>query len=85
MTLQEEAQKKAQAEIDAVIGTDRVPTPGDREHLPYCEALLTEVLRVYTFGPLGESHRLASIFFCLVLAPPILTDYRRATTCTPRR
>lgn len=53
MTLQASAQQKAQAEIDDLIGTDRLPTLADRENLPYCDALFTEVLRKYIIGPLG--------------------------------
>ena len=47
-------QKAAQAEIDVIIGRDRLPTFADRERLPYCEALYLETLRYYTIGPLGE-------------------------------
>lgn len=54
MTLQTPAQQKAQAEIDLVVGTDRLPTSADRAQLPYFEALLTEVLRTHPFIPLGE-------------------------------
>ncbi|KAF9239429.1 cytochrome P450 [Melanogaster broomeanus] len=32
--------KKAQAELDAVVGSDRLPTFADRPSLPYCEACL---------------------------------------------
>lgn len=35
MTLHPEVQRKAQAEIDAVIGNDRLPNFEDREDLPY--------------------------------------------------
>ena len=52
MTLQTSAQQKAQAELDAVIGTDRLPTLGDRVRLPYLEALYWEVIRAY-FGGIG--------------------------------
>lgn len=45
MTLFPNVQKKAQAEIDAVIGHERLPTHADRERLPYVNALVTEVLR----------------------------------------
>ncbi|KAI0723229.1 cytochrome P450 [Earliella scabrosa] len=48
--------EQAQAEIDAVIGRDRLPTPADRERLPYCHALYLEVIRCYTLGPLGLPH-----------------------------
>ncbi|KAG0699228.1 cytochrome P450 [Suillus ampliporus] len=45
MTLFPEVQKKAQAEIDAVVGPDRLPTFADRASLPYIEALTKEILR----------------------------------------
>ncbi|EEB87968.1 hypothetical protein MPER_14460, partial [Moniliophthora perniciosa FA553] len=35
-----EVQRKAQAEIDAVVGNDRLPSFSDKEHLPYVNALL---------------------------------------------
>ena len=54
MVLYPEVQKRAQSEIDAVIGRDRLPTPADRERLPYCQALYLEVIRCYTLGPLGK-------------------------------
>lgn len=54
MTLQKSAQKKAQQEIDTVIGNNRFPNLQDREHLPYVNAMLTEVLRFYTFMPVGR-------------------------------
>lgn len=57
LTLYPEAQKKAQAEIDAVIGNDRLPNFGDRESLPYVEALAKEVLRWNVVVPLAVPHR----------------------------
>jgi cytochrome P450 len=45
MTLFPDVQKKAQAEIDAVVGPDRLPSFADRDSLPYTEALVKEVLR----------------------------------------
>ncbi|EGN99068.1 hypothetical protein SERLA73DRAFT_54959 [Serpula lacrymans var. lacrymans S7.3] len=45
MTLYPEVQKKAQAEIDAVVGNNRLPTLADRVSLPYVEALSQEVVR----------------------------------------
>lgn len=38
-----EVQKKAQAELDRVIGIDRAPVLGDVEDLPYCQAIILEV------------------------------------------
>jgi len=40
-----EALRKAQEEIDSVIGHSRLPTFSDRPSLPYVEAMLTETLR----------------------------------------
>ncbi|KAJ3521002.1 hypothetical protein NMY22_g12499 [Coprinellus aureogranulatus] len=51
-----DVQKKAQDEIDAVIGADRLPLVTDRPSLPYLEAVLKEVGRWYTVAPLGLSH-----------------------------
>lgn len=58
MTLYPEIQKKAQAEIDAVVGTDRLPTLADRPHLPYVDAVISETLRWAPVGPLSVAHRL---------------------------
>ncbi|KAF7789305.1 hypothetical protein EIP86_000249 [Pleurotus ostreatoroseus] len=58
MTLHPEAQRKAQEELDRVVGSDRLPTFADREHLPYVEALVTEVFRWNPVVPLGAPHRL---------------------------
>jgi len=58
MMLHPEIQTKAKAEIDAVIGNDRLPTYADRESLPYVEALYKEVVRWNPIGPLGVPHRL---------------------------
>ncbi|KAG6370812.1 cytochrome P450 [Boletus reticuloceps] len=51
-----EVQGRAQAEIDAVIDTDRLPNFDDRPNLPYVEAILMETLRMYTVIPLGLPH-----------------------------
>ncbi|KIJ61617.1 hypothetical protein HYDPIDRAFT_115784 [Hydnomerulius pinastri MD-312] len=56
MTLYPEVQSKAQAEIDAVIGSERLPTIQDREDLPYVKALVTELMRWFAINPLGITH-----------------------------
>ena len=56
MNLYPEAQKKAQEEIDAVVGTHRLPTIDDRDRLPYVNGLLKEVLRWGPATPLGLLH-----------------------------
>ncbi|KAG1749707.1 cytochrome P450 [Suillus paluster] len=57
MTLYPDVQKKAQAEIDAVVGPDRLPSFADRESLPYTEALVKEVLRWNAVVPTCVPHR----------------------------
>ncbi|KAG1780024.1 cytochrome P450 [Suillus placidus] len=46
-------QRKAQEEIDRVVGPDRLPTYEDRESLPYIEALICESLRWHPSVPMG--------------------------------
>ncbi len=54
MLLYPDIQAKAQAEIDAIVGNDRLPRFDDREHLPYINPLALEVSRCIPSGPLGE-------------------------------
>ncbi|KAJ7250652.1 cytochrome P450 [Mycena rebaudengoi] len=56
LTMHPTAQRKAQDELDAVVGTDRLPTLADREKLPYVEALYLEVMRCNPIGPIGLPH-----------------------------
>lgn len=56
MTLFPEAQRKAQEEIDATVGPDRLPTLEDRSNLPYVEALVKEVFRYHPVVPMGACH-----------------------------
>ncbi|KAH9894363.1 cytochrome P450 [Cubamyces lactineus] len=53
-----EVQRKAQAEIDEIIGHDRLPTLDDRDRLPYLNALVLEVLRWIPVAPIGFPHQL---------------------------
>lgn len=53
MTRNPEVQKRAQREIDAVIGSDRLPTIADRDSLPYIRALVSEVFRWHPIAPIG--------------------------------
>ncbi|KAG6846890.1 hypothetical protein H0H93_011243, partial [Arthromyces matolae] len=51
MVLYPNVQEKAQAEIDNVIGLERLPTLADRPYLPYVNAILSEVLRWNSVAP----------------------------------
>ena len=48
------SKKKAQAEIDAVVGSSRLPDFSDRRSLPYINALVNESMRWQSILPLGK-------------------------------
>jgi len=60
MVLNPEVQERAQAEIDSVIGTVRLPAFEDRPSLPYIEAVLRETLRWHPAVPLSIPHATTS-------------------------
>ena len=52
-----EVQKKARAELDAVVGPNRLPSWEDRDSLPYITAIAKESIRWQSVVPLGVPHR----------------------------
>lgn len=56
MVLCPDVQKRAQAELDSVIGRDRLPTFEDRASLPYIDAIVRETFRWQPVVPLGVPH-----------------------------
>ncbi|KAF8214253.1 cytochrome P450 [Mycena galopus ATCC 62051] len=60
MVANPDAQKKAQLEIDSVVGRGNLPDFNDEEGMPYVAALVKEVLRWKSVGPLGAPHRLTT-------------------------
>ena len=54
MGLYHEVQKKAQMEIDTVIGNKRLPEFTDRNALPYTNAIVKEAMRWQPVAPLGR-------------------------------
>jgi cytochrome P450 len=56
MALYPDAQKKAQDEIDRVVGSNRLPSYADRTSLSYVEALYREVMRWRPPSPLNTAH-----------------------------
>lgn len=56
MVLYPDVQKKAQEEIDRVVGADRLPDFDDRPKLPYVEAVMLETMRWRPVVPLGLPH-----------------------------
>jgi hypothetical protein len=55
MAMYPEVQKKAQEELDAIVGRERLPDFSDRDALPYINAIVKETLRWQLVTPLGES------------------------------
>lgn len=57
MALHPEVVERAQAEIDQVIGSERLPTLEDRGKLPYIDCIVREVYRyVLTVCPMNMAH-----------------------------
>ena len=56
LLLNPRVQKRAQAEIDAVVGTDRLPTFEDRPNLRYLENCIQETYRWAPLSPVGVPH-----------------------------
>jgi cytochrome P450 len=56
MTKWPEVMKKAQSELDRVVGEDRTPTFDDYDHLPYIAATVKETMRWRPIGALGTPH-----------------------------
>ncbi|OJJ35401.1 hypothetical protein ASPWEDRAFT_40597, partial [Aspergillus wentii DTO 134E9] len=54
--LHPECVKKAQKELDEVVGPDRLPSFEDSSRLPYIHAMVEEVLRWQQVGPIGIPH-----------------------------
>ena len=67
MALYPEVQKKAQAEIDAVVGPNRLPEFYDRPSLPYINAVVKELSRWNSAAPLGKR-------FVIIIIATILTS-----------
>lgn len=57
MSLYPDAQRKAQEEIDRVVGPDRLPEFEDLENLHYTRAIVLEAIRWMVVLPLGAYHR----------------------------
>lgn len=51
-----EHQRRAQAEVDTVVGRSRLPTFADLDHLPYIHAMIKETMRWRPVDPVGMPH-----------------------------
>ncbi|KAF8879326.1 cytochrome P450 [Gymnopilus junonius] len=57
MALNPEKQRLAHAEMDRVVGLERLPRMQDRENLPYVSAIIKETARWHPVVPLGIARR----------------------------
>jgi len=57
MVLHPEIQQKAQAELDRVVGSERLPSIADRKDFPYLEAVLKEVMRWHPIAPIAIPYK----------------------------
>ena len=56
MAYHPEVQLRAQAEVDKVVGTERMPKLNDVESMPYVQAVIKEIHRFYPAAPLAIPH-----------------------------
>jgi flavonoid 3'-monooxygenase len=49
--------KRAQEELDTVVGTNCLVSESALQHLPYLQAILKETFRIHPPGPLMTPHR----------------------------
>jgi cytochrome P450 len=49
--------KRAQEELDTVVGTNRLISESDLQHLPYLQAILKETFRIHPPAPFMAPHR----------------------------
>ena len=56
MAMNPEVQKRAQSELDSVVGPRRLPNLDDEPELPYVAALIKECLRWRSVIPTGVAH-----------------------------
>lgn len=83
MTLFPDIQKRAQAEVDSVLGTGRLPTLRDRDNLPYIDAVVKELLRWRPIFPLGQSRAVFSSRLDVVLI--VSSSSRRTSSVWAQR
>lgn len=73
LAMHPDIQKRAQDEIDGVVGLERLPDFDDREELVYVSALLKEVSRLYQVTPLGRNELPAfTLYFRLLVLRTVL-------------
>ncbi|GME35082.1 cytochrome p450 [Neofusicoccum parvum] len=56
LSLHRDVQARAQKELDAVCGTERIPVWEDFHRIPYINCIVKEAMRIRPVGPLGVPH-----------------------------
>jgi len=56
MVMNPDVQKRAQTQIDSVVGTERLPDFNDYDSLPFVEAILRETIRSSPVAPINLPH-----------------------------
>ncbi|KAF9458364.1 cytochrome P450 [Collybia nuda] len=56
MAMYPDVQQKAQAEIESILGPNRLPDHNDRESLPYINAIIKETMRWQPVSPMASPH-----------------------------
>ena len=86
MTLHPEVQRKAQAEVDQVVGISRLPDFSDEAALPYVQAVLKEALRWHPVTPLGLFLCVPGVIFeSLVTGLPLQRSHTGSQKVTPTK
>ena len=96
MMLYPNVQKRAQSELDAVVGNGRLPSFEDRDRLPFVEAIVKETFRwgpparvsKFTIAKLSlfiVEQRLSQIFLIVPWRTIFKTDisFRKELACWP--
>ena len=68
MAMYPEVLRKAQAEIDAVVGINRLPDFNDRPYLPYVNAIIKETMRWQLVLPLSKRFLNVLLLRLLIMA-----------------
>jgi len=77
MSHHSEVLQKAQQELDRVVGPHRLPDFNDRKDLPYVEAFLKEVERMYPVTPLGKQNPHSTRIFLIIAYSNSSSCYHR--------
>ena len=72
-----DTQRKAQKEIDSVVGQDRLPLLSDMPALPYVEAVMKETLRWNAILHLGNYAHITFLYCLMLLCFRVAAYYSR--------